>query len=119
MPNPRLTKEQLLLANELLNSVRLRLNELSKGDSNLLFALRRKIAKELTYDERGKPSDRAKLKKLKFKEQNGICPICCKSLPDKDIILDRRAAIDGYTPENTQLVHRHCDWEIQKLRNFS
>jgi hypothetical protein len=35
--------------------VRQRLADLSGDDENLLWALRRKLFKELTYDERGKP----------------------------------------------------------------
>jgi hypothetical protein len=35
---------------------------------------RRKIAKKLVYDERGKPGARGKLKALKWGQQNGKCP---------------------------------------------
>ena len=38
----------------MLGEVRTRLNALAAGDLELLFALRRKVYKELTYDERGK-----------------------------------------------------------------
>ena len=58
--------------------------ELSNGDAGLLFALRRKIYKELTYDERTKPMARRKLKEQKRKEQGGLCPVCHRPLPAKD-----------------------------------
>lgn len=51
------------MANELLKEVRQRLATLSDGDPLLLFAYRRKVFKELIYDERGKPMVRAKLKR--------------------------------------------------------
>jgi hypothetical protein len=45
---------------------------ISEADSVLLlFAYRRKIVKELGYDERGKPGVRAKLKALKWGQQGG------------------------------------------------
>ena len=55
MPNRNLSAEELKKANELLADVRKRLKDLAMGDPLLLFAYRRKIAKELGYDERGKP----------------------------------------------------------------
>ena len=58
MPNRTLSPDELLNANELLEEVRARLTSLAGDDSTLLFAYRRKIYKELTYDERGKPAHR-------------------------------------------------------------
>lgn len=55
MPNRTLTPLELAHANELLSEIRQRLAALSAGDAELEFALRRKIAKELGYDERSKP----------------------------------------------------------------
>ena len=49
MPNRQLTAEELTLANALLADVRARLEALSGGDRELLFAYRRKVFKELTY----------------------------------------------------------------------
>jgi len=57
--------ERERLAAPLLADIRRRLVELSGGDERLLWALRRKIAKELAYDERGKPMDRKRLKSRK------------------------------------------------------
>ena len=62
MANRQLTPEELKHANALLDEIRIRLETLSAGDKNLLFAYRRKIFKELTYDERSKPMARRKLK---------------------------------------------------------
>lgn len=47
MPNPNLNKEQLVLATQLLEKVTLLIAELSNGNKDLLFAYRRKLAKEL------------------------------------------------------------------------
>ena len=57
--------ERERLAAPLLADIRRRLVELSGGDERLLWALRRKIAKELAYDERAKPMDRKRLKSRK------------------------------------------------------
>ena len=65
MPNRRLTAEELAKAQVLLDSVRAQLLALSGGDSELLFAYRRKVYKELTYDERDKPMVRRHLKARK------------------------------------------------------
>ncbi len=107
--DPRLTKEQLSIANELLDSIRRRLNELSGQDRELRFALNRKIAKELFYDERSKPLERRKLKADKMSDQNGKCFICDSPLPGRGAVLDRYKAIDGYTSENTRLICQACD----------
>lgn len=52
MANRQLTPEELERANALLAEVRSRLEALSQGDKDLLFAYRRKIFKELTYQNR-------------------------------------------------------------------
>ena len=56
----------------MLAEIRVRLEVFSNGDRELLFAYRRKVFKELTYDERDKPAVRRKLKDLKWKEQRGL-----------------------------------------------
>ena len=65
MPNRTLSPDELLNAHELLDEIRARLAALAGDGSALLFAYRRKICKELTYDEHGKPAHRQKLKALK------------------------------------------------------
>jgi len=119
MANPRLNPDQLKKADALLNDIRSKLGELSRGDKTLLFAYRRKIYKELTYDERGKPMHRKRLKEIKRAEQDGLCPVCGEQLPEKYVVLDRFRAVDGYTPENTRLIHPYCDADIQKSRRYS
>ena len=63
MANRQLTPEELEQANALLDDIRSKLVALSAGEKDLLFAYRRKIFKELTYDERSKPMVRRKLKR--------------------------------------------------------
>ena len=55
MTNRRLTTDELQKANAVLKDIRAQLLLLAGEESDLLFAYRRKIAKELIYDERGKP----------------------------------------------------------------
>jgi hypothetical protein len=116
MPNRNLTTEELKRANKLLSLIRARLTELAGGDPLLLFAYRRKVMKELGYDEREKPGVRAKLKAIKWKQQNGKCAHCGEELPLKYSELDRKYAPDGYTPENTELVHATCHQERQEAK---
>ena len=73
MPNRNLSPAELQNANALLAEIRERLKALADDDAGLLFAYRRKIAKELGYDERSKPMVRRRLKTLKRRTQNGIC----------------------------------------------
>lgn len=119
MPNRRLTAEELTEANRVLDIVRARLLELAAGDADLLFAYRRKVYKELTYDERDKPMVRKRLKALKRCEQGGICPLCKNPLPEKYCVLDRFIAAAGYTAENTRLICQDCDTKTQKSRGYA
>ncbi len=119
MPNRTLSPAELIEANRLLNDIRQRLTALANNDPELLFAYRRKVFKELTYDERSGPTLRRKLKLLKRKEQNNQCPLCAKELPEKYAVLDRIKASDGYTPENTRLIHQTCDIEVQLSRGYA
>jgi len=119
MPNRRLTPEELTEARALLDEIRCKLNDLSRGDRELLFAYRRKIYKELVYDERDKPMIRRALKTRKRKEQGGLCTVCNKELPDRYTVLDRLNAVDGYTPENTRLIHQQCDINSQISKRYA
>lgn len=65
----------------LLERVRADLQALSGGDEELRWALRRTLAKELTYDERSKPMQRRALKARKRKAQAGLCKSCGEALP--------------------------------------
>ena len=119
MPNRQLAPDELNLANELLKCIRGHLDALSGDDHDLRFAYRRKIAKGLIYDERRKPMVRRALKRRKYKEQNGLCPICGNELPAKYTVLDRLNATDGYTAENTRLIHQECDQRVQAERRYA
>lgn len=117
--NRNLTIDELVLARTLLTSIREHLESLSGGDSELLFAYRRKVYKELIYDERGKPADRKKKKAAKRREQGGICPSCQVTLPEKGAVLDRARAVDGYKPANTRLLCPACDTAVQASRGYA
>lgn len=119
MANRNLTEQELLLANELLSEIRERLATLAAGDRELLFALRRKVFKELTYDERGKPMARRALKYAKWGQQGGLCAECGKEMPQAYSELDRRNAIGGYTVENTELIHAECHRLRQAAKNYA
>ena len=118
MPNRNLSAEELLKANSLLVDIRTKMADLAGGDPALLFAYRRKIQKELSYDERGKPGHRKSLKAFKMGEQNSLCAICKKPLPEKYAVLDRLNGMDGYTRENTRLIHGDCDTSVQAERGY-
>ena len=94
---------------------------MSNGDQDLLFALRRKLFKELSYDERGKPMLRKLLKAQKYGSQDGKCKMCGNVLPDggKYAVLDRFVARLGYTDENTRLICSGCDIKAQAAKNYS
>jgi len=119
VPNRQLNKDELALVKPLLDEIRGRLEVLSGGDRKLLFAYRRKVVKELGYDERGKPGARAQLKALKWGQQHGVCAHCGLELPLKYSELDRKNASDGYTPENTELVHAKCHQERQAAKRYT
>jgi len=119
MPNRNLNGDELKNANELLAELRKRLIDLAAGDPLLLFAYRRKIAKELGYDERGKPGTRAQLKALKWGQQRGRCTHCNNELPLKYSELDRKNAADGYNAQNTELVHAKCHQERQAAKGYA
>jgi hypothetical protein len=118
MANRNLTDVELANANALLGEIRVRLVVLAGSAPDLLFAYRRKIAKELSYDERKKPMLRRKLKAQKRAQQAGVCPVCFKPLPEKYAVLDRITAAAGYTPENTRLIHAECDRQVQAERRY-
>lgn len=120
MPNPRLTAQQRdELFKPLFENVTAELHRLSNGDPKVLWALRRKLAKELIYLERGRPVDRRKLQNQKFTDQQGLCAICGKPLPERGAELDRFDAFMGYTTANTRLVHHECHVEDQKRKNYA
>lgn len=121
MPHRRLDDAQRKIVAELLAQVRQQLSQLSSDDPELLFAYRRKLAKELIYDERSKPSYRHALKRRMRAHQNGMCAITeggQHPLPDKYCVLDRFDAPKGYVFENVQLICEPCDRRIQQRRGY-
>ena len=120
MPNRNLSPTELSdLFAPLFADVRAKLDRASGGDAQLLWALRRKLAKELSYLERGKPMERKALKLAKRVEQHGLCAICGQPLPEQGAVLDRKEAMAGYTVDNTRLVHYDCDRQVQAERGFA
>lgn len=119
MPNRNLDTEELKHANVLLADIREKLKSLAGNDPLLLFAYRRKVVKELGYDERGKPGARGKLKALKWGLQSRKCAECGEELPMKYSELDRKNAADGYTEENTELVHAKCHQARQAAKKYT
>jgi hypothetical protein len=122
MPNRTLSKDELdKLYRPLWHEILFLIGKAAAGDNELRFALNRKICKELSYLERGKPSVRRDIKLKKYAQQKGICPECGKELPEfgKNADLDRKSAIAGYTLENTELVHNECHRKRQASRNYS
>ena len=119
MPGIRLTTEQATAANDLLLDIQRRLEKLSGGDKRLLFSLRRRIYIRLSYDERGDPAHRRKLKELKWKMQRGKCAIGGEDLPISGAELDRLDPVEGYTPENTRLVCHEHHRKQQEERGFA
>jgi hypothetical protein len=118
MPNRVLTPAELKAFRPLFKSVLAQLDSLSGEDKALFWALQRKLAKSLIYEERGTPTHRRRLKALKRKQQNGLCALRDCPLPEKNVVLDRIEAMKGYTPENTQLLCRECDYKLQVERRF-
>jgi hypothetical protein len=99
--------------------LRERLLRAAAGDQRFLFSLRRYIWKRLEFDERGRPSDRKKVKFAKIIEQKGVCALCSKALPKRGAELDRFDPEKGYTEENTRLLCHDCHREQQSLKNFA
>ncbi|MFZ1940172.1 MAG: hypothetical protein WBA18_02905 [Terracidiphilus sp.] len=119
MANRNLSSGELILAHSLLDEIRGKLSELAAGDPNLLFAYRRKVYKELIYLERGKPMARRKVKLQKFDQQNGKCAHCNSEMKIGYSELDRKNAVDGYTFENTELLHADCHRGRQAAKGYS
>jgi hypothetical protein len=122
VPNRQLDNGESKKAAELLGRVRRELDLLSGGDANLLFAYRRKLYKELTYDERGKPTERRILKTQKLVQQDCKCanPECPHAdLRSVEVHLHRLEAALGYTIENTELLCRDCHIKQQADRGYT
>jgi ribosomal protein L44E len=119
MANRLLTEDEIKsVFTPLIKLVRDELVVKANGDDNLLWALRRKLAKELVYDERDKPMVRKKLKLKKKLDQLNKCAECFEELPSTGTVLDRLEAMKGYNEENTRVLCPVCDAKIQKERGY-
>jgi hypothetical protein len=116
---PRLNEKQLLQAKALFDELEKRIKRLSKSNSKLVFAYRRKLRKWLEYEERGTPTYRRKLKEIMWERRQGLCAICGKKMPKKEVELDRRDPVKGYQIKNVRLVHHKCHREDQKSKRFA
>jgi hypothetical protein len=120
MANYQLTDEQRIqLFAPLFERIKTELNTLSNGDEQLMWALQRKLAKELTYLERGKPATRKKLKAIMWKKQNSNCALCNNPMPQEYSELDRYEACLGYIESNVRLVHHECHKKDQADKNYA
>ena len=119
MPNRRLTPPEIASLNELQDVTVAALQFLAGDDAALLFALRRRLYTRLMHLERGTPMHRTKLKRLKWKAQEGRCAICDKPMEQKGSELDRFKASEGYTEKNTRLIHHECHVADQAVKGFS
>ena len=118
--NPQLSKEQRTqLFAPLFERVKAELLALSGGDARLMWALRRKLAKELVYIERKGPAARSKLKVLMWAKQNGNCALCHQPMPLKGSELDRSEAYLGYEESNVRLVHHDCHIKDQAGKGYA
>lgn len=117
--NRALTETELEAARALLADIRARIDTAAGEDEQLRFALNRKVYKELSYDERGKPNARSSLKARMVKAQGGNCAECAKPLPPADIVLDRLSADKAYVDGNVRVLCRPCDLAIQRGRGFA
>jgi hypothetical protein len=124
MASRRMTDDELAAARGILHDLRQRITEAGKSDPVFTFALRRYLYKNLSYDERGTPAQRTKLKLQKLIEQAGKCPYAKCSEPDRIMTkadepeLDRIDPVKGYTSENTTLVHHGCHRHSQDTRGY-
>ena len=118
MSNPQLNEIQLKQAHKLIAKIRKEIETLAKNNSKAVFAFRRKIYKELIYDERNRPMERKKLKDIMWKKQKGICRLCKEKLSERGAVLDRTEAIEGYKEENIRLICSSCDTKTQEERGY-
>lgn len=83
MSNERMNKSQLETARRMLGEVRQQLVTAAQDDERFVFLLRRYSSKNLSYDERGNPQERTKLKLQKLIEQKAKCAYPKCPTPDR------------------------------------
>ena len=117
MPSRRLTRDEASKADILLAEIKAMVVDAAEGDPVLLFALRR-LYTRLMYCERITLDERTKLKAMKHKSQAGLCAICKEAMDIKESELGRGDPVNGYTAENTRLVHHLCHRRDQEIKKF-
>lgn len=106
-------------ARAILEQARTQIRKAAGNNQELEFKIRRYIYIRLSYDERGNPLTRKRLKVRKYDEQNGLCGLCSKPLGKIAYSdLDRIKASLGYTPTNTRLVHSACHHDQQRDKGY-
>jgi hypothetical protein len=106
-------------ARTILEQARTQIREAARNNQELEFKIRRYVYIRLSYDERGNPLERKRLKVRKYDEQNGLCGLCSKPLGKIAYSdLDRLRAALGYTAANTRLVHSACHHEQQRGKGY-
>lgn len=119
MANPTLNeKQRKKYFDPLFRLIKKRIKNLAVHNPDVAWALQRKLWKEISYLERGKPCARKKLKWQKWKSQGRKCSFCRKGLLLPNSILDRFKATKGYTSKNARVIHSKCDRALQKKRKF-
>jgi hypothetical protein len=88
----------LAVARRILATVRDLIAEATGGDERLGFALRRYVYKNLSYDERGTPAQRTKLKLQKIIEQGGKCGYPGCLTPDRPLTKEDEPELDRIDP---------------------
>lgn len=107
----------------LLERIRAEIDQIAAGDSMTAFQVRRYIAKQLMYDERGTPTERKIKKALLYERQKGLCGLCGKPMEKKGNDLHRTHEtwrgydVDGPNP-NTILLHGECHNRQQEERGY-
>ena len=118
-PTRRLTAaERSEKADPIIAKIREMIHEAAMGDTELEFAIRRRVWNKIGQDERSLKI-RIRLKKLKRQTQQGKCSVCGEQLPQKGSVLDRLKTMELYTEENTRLLCPKCDREIQEERKYA
>jgi len=114
---PQLTESQGERILPILASVREAIEKASEGDLIVLHQMRvtSRSGSNLMKEEL-QPND--ELHELKWKRQRGICALCSKSLPERGAELDRLISTEGYTEENTRLVHHECHRKAREAKGF-
>ena len=112
--NRTLDENELVAARALLADIRALIDTAAADDEGLRFALNRKVYKELSYDERGRPNARQSLKARAVKAQGGACANCAAMLPENDTVLARLETEKGFVEGNVRVLCRKCDLALQR-----